>query len=127
MRSIKVVYIKNCFVFLMTLFLLFLSCYGDGIESDSYYVLVSNNIFSAFWPENTGVITFKGTHYSSILGNIITPIGGMNRSRDQITEKILSQLPDSYGIETKKNCSYIKVNNNIVEKIGPFDELMPAN
>ena len=45
------------------------------------YVVVSDNIFSAFWPENAGVITFDDTHYSSIQGNIITPIGGMNRSR----------------------------------------------
>ena len=85
------------------------------------YVVVSDNIFSAFWPANAGVITFEDTHYSTIQGNIITPIGGMNRSWDQISKAMLKKLPKSYGIDTI-NCSPIKIDNNVVEEIGPFRE-----
>ena len=84
------------------------------------YVVVSDNIFAAFWPKETGVITFEDAHFSTIQGNIISPIGGMNRSKDQISEAMLEKLPKSCAIDTQKNCSHLKIEDNVVEEIGKF-------
>ena len=84
------------------------------------YVVVSDNIFAAFWPKDTGVITFEDTHFSTIQGNIISPIGGMNRSKDQISEEILKALPKSFGIDTRKECSYLNISGNVIEEVGSF-------
>ena len=96
-------------------------CNGRALSvKNCKYVNVANNIFAAFWPKNTGVITFDNTHFSSITNNIITPFGGMNRSSDQLTEDTLKKLPDAYGIHIKDNCTNIQLDNNITEEAGRF-------
>jgi len=50
MRSTKFVFIKSNFAFVMISFLLFSCCFGDVIETDSYYVINFNNPPKEFFP-----------------------------------------------------------------------------
>lgn len=96
-------------------------CNGRALNiKNCRYVNVANNVFGSYWPKQTGVVTFDNTHYSSITNNIFTPIGGMNREKDQIDTNLLKNLPKAYAIDVNTNCSHIIVSQNIVEEIGPF-------
>lgn len=96
-------------------------CNGRALNvKNCRYVNVGNNIFGAYWPAGTGVVTFDNTHYSSIANNIFTPIGGMNRERTQLSDDVLANLPEAYAIEVTDACSGVQVKDNVVEEVGSF-------
>ena len=102
-------------------------CNGRALSvKNCRYVNVGNNVFGSYWPVGGGVITFDNTHYSLIANNIITPIGGMNRERSQVSDAVLAELPSAYAIEVTDTCSGIQVHNNVVEEIGPFRAMKPT-
>lgn len=86
------------------------------------YVTVANNIFGSYWPTRGGVVTLEDTHFASVTGNIITPIGGMNREKQQLSEEALSELPESRAVYVAPDCTHVLVSGNVVETVGPFGE-----